>query len=136
MLRSVRRLFSSFAPGAPGVGLLLLRLAAGSALIFHSVSALTAGGSWPPASLHGLGVLLGVLLVAGLWTPVAAVLVVGATIFGGLSHSNPRAPLGWIGLIAACVALLGPGAWSIDAWLYGWKEIKIPARTREPDSPD
>jgi uncharacterized membrane protein YphA (DoxX/SURF4 family) len=132
----VRRLFSSFAPGAPGLGLLLLRLAAGSALICRCVSALAAGGSRPPAWLHGLGVLLGVLLVGGLWTPVAAVLVVGATIFAMLSHSDPRPPLGWIGLIAACLALLGPGAWSIDAWLYGWKEIKIPARTREPGSPD
>jgi uncharacterized membrane protein YphA (DoxX/SURF4 family) len=131
----MRRLFSSFSPGAPGLGLLLLRLTAGSALIYQSVSALSAGGPWPPASLHGLGVLLGLLLLAGLWTPITAVLVVGAAICGILSHSQPAAPLPWIGIIAACIALLGPGAWSIDARLYGWKEIRIPARAREPDSP-
>jgi uncharacterized membrane protein YphA (DoxX/SURF4 family) len=129
----MRRLFSSFSPGAPGLGLLLLRLTAGSALIYQSVSALSAAE--PSAALHGLGVLLGLLLLAGLWTPLAAVLVVGAAICGILSHSQPAAPLPWIGIIAACIALLGPGAWSIDARLYGWKEIRIPARAREPDSP-
>src|SRR5580698_4317719 len=28
---------------------------------------------------------------------------------------------------------IGPGAWSIDARLYGWKEIKISSRQRRPD---
>ena len=116
------------------MGLLLLRLAAGSALIHQSVSGVIRGGPWPPAAFHGLDVLLGVLLVAGVWTPVAAVLVVGAAICGMLSHSNPALP--WIGVVAACIALLGPGAWSIDAWLYGWKEIKIPTRAKEPVSRD
>ena len=113
-----------------------MRLAAGSALIHDSVSGVIRGGSWPPAAFRGLDVLLGVLLVAGVWTPVAAVLVVGAAIWGMLGHSSPQPALPWIGVIAACIALLGPGAWSIDAWLYGWKEIRIPTRAKELVSRD
>ena len=132
----MRRLFSNFAPGAPGIGLLLLRVAAGSALIYQGVDALAGGGRWLPAASHGLGVLLGVLLLAGLWTPIAAVLVVVATVWGTLSHASPRPQLGSIAVMAASLALLGPGAWSIDAWLYGWKEIKIPARSQDARAPD
>ena len=118
------------------MGLLLLRVASGSALIYQGVSALSGGGTWANAVLHSCALLLGVMLLAGLWTPIAAVLAVVATVCGTLSHASPRPQLGSIAVIAAALALLGPGAWSLDAWLYGWREIKIPARAQEPDSPE
>jgi uncharacterized membrane protein YphA (DoxX/SURF4 family) len=30
--------------------------------------------------------------------------------------------------LGTAVALLGPGAWSVDARLFGWKRINIPNR--------
>lgn len=134
--RQMRRLFSSFARGAPGLGLLLLRLATGSALICEGVITLLRGAPSAAAVLQALLVVLGVLLVAGLWTPIAGALAAVVSIVGMVSH-----PASWpaflpIAVMAAALALLGPGAWSVDARLYGWKQIKISSRTETQVPPD
>jgi putative oxidoreductase len=132
----MRRLFSNFAPGAPGFGLVLLRLATGSASINQGVTALIGGGSFAAAAFHSVWILLGVLLLVGLWTPIAGALAALAAIAEMISHPASRPQFGSIAIMAAALALLGPGAWSIDAWLYGWKEIRISGRPRQADSPD
>ena len=132
----MRRLFSSFAPGAPGMGLLLLRIATGSILICHAVSALIADGRFAPALLYVLSMLLGVLLWVGLWTPIAAALAAVVALWEIASHPALRPQLGSIAIMAAALALVGPGAWSLDAWLYGWRQIKISARTPQEDPRD
>ena len=132
----MRRLFSSFAHGAPGIGLLLLRLATSSTLIYQGVTALARGAPLAPAAFDTLLTFLGVLLLAGLWTPVAGALVAVAIIWEMVSHPALRPQFASIAIMAAALALLGPGAWSVDAWLYGWKQIKISARPQDsPDSP-
>jgi putative oxidoreductase len=68
------------------------------------------------------------LLMAGLWTPLAGVLLALAEIF--LAFSPAHDP--WIrivlGTLGAALAMLGPGAWSVDARLFGRKRIQIPQR--------
>jgi putative oxidoreductase len=128
----MRQLFSSFPHGAPGIGLLLLRLASGSTSIYQGVTALAGGAPSAPAAFHTLLIFLGILLLAGLWTPVAGALVAVATIWEMVSHPSWRPPIASIAIMAAALALIGPGAWSVDAWLYGWKQIKISVRTQNP----
>ena len=131
----MRRLFSTFAHGAPGIGLLLLRLTTGSTLIYYGVAPLVRDAPFAPAAFRALLISLGVLLLAGLWTPVAGALVAVIILWEMVSHPASRPQFVWIAIIAAALALLGPGAWSVDARLYGWKQIKIPGRRRSgPDS--
>jgi uncharacterized membrane protein YphA (DoxX/SURF4 family) len=68
---------------------------------------------------------LGLLLIAGLWTPVAGALAALDALLNGFS--SPAGLRYWVLLAAVgiALALLGPGAWSIDAKLFGWKRIEI-----------
>jgi putative oxidoreductase len=121
----MRRLFSTFARGAPGVGLLLIRVVAGASLIAHAVAMLIAGPEVASAVLHLLTAGLGILLLIGLWTPVAGAMT--ALDAAWLAFSSPGDVRFYILLAALSIALalLGPGAWSVDARLFGWKRIEI-----------
>jgi putative oxidoreductase len=131
----VRRLFSSFAHGAPGVGLLLIRLATGVALLVHEVTALRGGPPIGAALLHGLSAGVGILLLAGLWTPVAGALVAVIALWNGVSHSADPWTCLMVGTLGAALALLGPGAWSVDARLFGWKRLEIHDGKRQVPPP-
>ena len=68
------------------------------------------------------------LLLIGLWTPVAGLLLAAAQLY--LAFSLPLDP--WmhilLGAMGVALAMLGPGAWSVDARLFGRKRIQIPQR--------
>jgi putative oxidoreductase len=124
----LRRLFSNFAFGWPGVGLLLMRLVTGMALIVHGVETFRTAHPVEPAILGLLAIGDGVLVVAGLWTPIAGSLVVTLALWSTTAQNeNPCSAIycSAIYLITLGVALvlLGPGGWSMDAHLFGWKRI-------------
>lgn len=131
----MRRLFSTFAHGAPGTGLLLLRLTVGTVLIDHAVSALTNRPSLTGGVFYSLLILLAVLLLIGLWTPVAGALLALSAIWEATTHSASWQHWVSTGIMGVALTLLGPGAWSVDAWLYGWKQIRISDPHRNPDPP-
>jgi putative oxidoreductase len=121
----MRRLFSSFARGWPGVGLLLLRIVCGGFLITDGVEKCLAGqpiGSFIAALF---AIVDGALLAIGLWTPIAGPLVIALSTWGILiQRADPHSGI-LLAAIGAALALAGPGAESVDARLFGWKRINL-----------
>jgi putative oxidoreductase len=128
----VQRLFSGFADGWPGTGLLLLRLLTGAALIHFGTVGLRDAPPFPTVVLQITGIGAGILLLIGLWTPVAGALAAIVKLSIAFSQHFPHSGDPWIpivqGVLGAVLAMVGPGAWSIDARLFGRKHIDIPER--------
>jgi putative oxidoreductase len=100
-----------------------MRLVAGLALIVHGVAVLQGGLSIAAAWFHWIEAGAGVLLIAGLWTPIVGTVVAVIEIWNVFSDSgDPWKPI-LLGTLGAALALLGPGSWSVDARLFGWKRI-------------
>jgi uncharacterized membrane protein YphA (DoxX/SURF4 family) len=140
----LQRAFSTFPDGLPGAGLLLLRAAAGVALFVQGAAYLV---DWKALGFLIFLVALvtvasGLSLIVGYLTPIAG-------IFGGLFcvgsafswfpvpnlelfDAKPTAALATV--IAIAQVCLGPGAFSLDARLFGRREIIIPGVSAPPHS--
>ena len=135
------RVFSAFPGGLPGVGLLLLRLAIGIITVIRGVLYLTSPGLTLKVGILGaLAFASGVMLVLGFLTPAVGTLIVLGGIGLALSWL-PKSDCDSFGLtlsavfslvVSAAIVLLGPGAFSVDARLFGRREIVIP---RVPSGP-
>jgi putative oxidoreductase len=115
----VQRLFSTFADGPPGAGLLMQRLLVGAALLY--CVAATPGGRIEAPQI--IGALAGLLLIAGLWTPFAGIAVACAEVWVAFSLPAHAAIPAALAVLGVTLALIGPGEWSVDARLYGRKHI-------------
>ena len=126
----MRRLYSTFAGGWPGIGLLLMRLVVGAVVLWHAGPRLF---SDPP--LHGIIAyaslaVAGLLLMAGLWTPFAGAVVAIVVISELLTTGEPPVAHLLAATIAAGLMMLGPGRLSIDARLFGWRRIDLPVHKK------
>jgi putative oxidoreductase len=127
----LQRLFSTFPDGWPGFGLLLLRFGAAIALISFGIMDISGESITMARDLFAAAG--GIFLLAGMWTPVVGALIAIDQLWIAFSvHASPRDGQ-WIhlllALLTAAVAMLGPGAWSIDARRFGRQRFDID-RTR------
>ena len=120
----MQRLFSTFANGWPGVGLLLQRILAGIILVRFGVVQLTDASVSTSTIPQMVAACAGVLLLVGLWTPVVGTLIAIVELWIALTHlGDPWIPI-VLATLGGTAAMIGPGAWSIDARLFGRKHLE------------
>jgi putative oxidoreductase len=118
----MQRYFSSFPYSWPGLALLNLRILLACAAFSDFANLPTLPLLVGLAASAGLALLGGSFLI-GLWTPVCALLL--ALVECGEALMGPWDVHGARIVVAVSVAMLGPGAWSLDARLYGRKIITM-----------
>jgi uncharacterized membrane protein YphA (DoxX/SURF4 family) len=132
----LQRLFSTFPGRWPGIGLLLLRTVVGATAVVEGTSCLAGHGDSVVSTGVGGSLALagGLMLLMGFLTPVAGVLL-GLSSAGIALSWFPPPPAHLVRdnvasllmvVVAAAIILLGPGAFSIDCYLFGRREIIIP----------
>ena len=105
----------------------------GTNLLVPAIFALTRANGVEAALDGAISGVLGLLILGGLWTPFAGVLASILALVHGFAHSTDARVAILLSTVGIALALLGPGAWSIDKRLFGWKQIEIPHR--KPPSP-
>ncbi len=121
----MQRLFSTFPTGRPGAGLLLLRLAVGASLILERSPVVWVIPQSLGFEVRIVLVCLGISLLCGLWTPVMGSVAALIELLITFSQSGGGTTHVLLAILSISLALLGPGAWSIDAHIFGRKRIDI-----------
>lgn len=120
----MRGLGSTIEDRLPSHGALLLRVIVALGVIVRCAH-VAHGGSLQTLAPCILAAAVGLLLLIGLWTPVAGVMLAIIELFIAFSpHGDPWASA-LLASLSVSIALLGPGAWSIDARRFGLKRIEI-----------
>lgn len=123
-MRLLRRLYSTFAGGWPGTGLVLMRLILGLTLVADGGAVLLSGPRLEIAIASVLVAAAGILLIVGFCTPIAGITVAIVEICRTVILPADRLACLLLATLAASLAMLGPGEWSVDARLFGWRRIE------------
>ncbi len=123
----MQRLFSTFPNSWPGIGLLLQRVVTATLLFCSGFWHLREPSDSTLILPHLIGVGAGILLLLGLWTPVSGTLIAVVEVWVAYYSARAGIPI-LLATFAVTLAMIGPGAWSIDARLFGRKHIEISER--------
>jgi len=122
----MRKLFATFPAGAPGAALLLLRL---SVAAHASVECVLENANDLPIWARGAVLLVAAILGLGFLTPIVSLLSASAGALLSLHFGMfPNADSVFLLIVGIVVAMLGPGAYSVDARLFGRRVVVLTTR--------
>jgi putative oxidoreductase len=113
-----------------------LRLVVGIALIWRAIDKLSSGVPIHVIAVLAIAISAGLLLLIGLWTPVAGAVVVLIELRRIIWKIDDPWISVLVGAMALAIALVGPGLWSLDSRLYGWKVISLPPQKGKSEPPE
>jgi putative oxidoreductase len=124
----LQRLFSAFPNGWPGRGLLLQRAVTAALLSYSGFQSLNEASGVALIFQPMIATGAGFFLLIGLWTPICGTLIAVAEVSIALSCADGGRIQILLATSAATLAMIGPGAWSMDARLFGRKHYEFPQR--------
>ena len=121
--------------------MLLLRLCLAIALLYLGIAGLSKPSEATDFPVESIAAAGAIFLVAGLWTPIVGALIALDEVWIAVLSHSPQPEGTWnhifLATLAVSVAMLGPGAWSIDARLFGRKRLDMRrTKGRKPSSYD
>jgi hypothetical protein len=120
----VFKLFVSFPGECQGVGLLILRIGVASVVVRDLPEGFTTESSWLMVLVRAV---LALVISIGFLTPIAAVAGCVIEVFGLHGSGSVSESLATFSIVdMAALALAGPGAYSLDARLFGRRLIVFP----------
>ena len=134
----VPRFFAPFPPGRLGAGLLLLRAIASLTGITLVVVRLIEPSVAARDMVTGVvAIASGVAVLVGLFTPASAAILAATVAWFWFPVNADVLRLGVPAAlmtiaVSIAISLIGPGAFSIDARLFGPREIVLSRNAREP----
>jgi putative oxidoreductase len=121
----LQRLYSTFAGGWPGVGLLIQRVVGTTVLLRFCVIHLADSPFSTSMIPQIIGACAAILFLVGLWTPFVGTLIAVVELWIAVNQfSDPWIPI-MLATIGGTGAMLGPGAFSVDARLFGRRHLDV-----------
>lgn len=119
----MQRLFSMFPAGSPGIALLLLRASVAIALAAQSYSHRQDLSAW----IQATAIVIAVAITAGFFTPIVAAMSLAfhALVWFGFGLGGAPDVI-VLSVDAVALALLGPGAYSVDSYRFGRRVVVLP----------